>query len=112
MFQASLIKLASAVGPGGAMGEEVGDGDGLVPGGEVVVVGVENVGITVGVEVIAGEVVTVDETVVIDVPGEAIVVEELPVLTQPATKPIDNRITAAKTTAKILIIFSIRCIPL
>ncbi len=71
MIQASFIKLASAVGPGGVMGEELEDGYRLVVGDEMVVVGVENVGITVGGEVSVGGVVTVDETVVIDVPGEA-----------------------------------------
>jgi hypothetical protein len=107
-----LIKPESAVGAGGVAGLDgvgliiglgVNTGE-LLPVGGMITAGIAGVGANVAVEAGVGESALVDELVT-DAVG--LLDEGLPALTQPVTKPSDNRIIEARATWKILIVFDI-----
>lgn len=107
-----MIKPESAVGAGGVAGLDgvgliiglgVNTGE-LLPVGGMITAGIAGVGANVAVEAGVGEPALVDELVT-DAVG--LLDEGLPALTQPVTKPSDNRIIEARATWKILIVFDI-----
>jgi hypothetical protein len=112
-----LIKPESAVEAGGVEGVEgvaasLGVG---VKAGELVLVcgmvtaGAEGAGASVAVGADVSELAPLEELITDGVAGEALLGNWLPMVTQPTTKPSDNRTIETRATRKILIVFDREC---
>lgn len=100
--------MAGVEGVGASLGVGVKAGELVLVCG-MVTAGADGVGASVAVGAGVSELLPLDEMITDGVAGEALLGNWLPAVTQPATKPSDNRTIETRATRKILIVFDIEC---